>query len=77
MVMLLLFLRLLRSACCVGLQHSFVGSSCSCTILIYVSAIYISCNKLSRPRRIGAGNWCMVEVMTGMFSENLSKATKL
>jgi hypothetical protein len=57
MVLLLLFLRLLRSACCVGLQHSFVGSSCNCTILIYVSAIYISCNKLNRPRRIGAGNW--------------------
>jgi hypothetical protein len=52
-----LFLRLLRSACCVGLQRSFVGSSYSCTILIYVSAIYISCNKLSRLRRIGAGNW--------------------
>jgi thiosulfate reductase cytochrome b subunit len=57
MVLLLLFLRLLRSACCVGLQHSFGGSSYSCTILIYVSAIYISCNKLSRLRRIGAGNW--------------------
>jgi thiosulfate reductase cytochrome b subunit len=52
MVLLLLFLRLLRSARCVGLQRSFAGSSCSCTILIYVTAIYISCNKLSRLRRI-------------------------
>jgi hypothetical protein len=57
MVLLLLFLRLLRSACCVGLQRSFAGSSCSCIILIYMSAICISCNKLSRLRRIGAGNW--------------------
>jgi hypothetical protein len=57
MVLLLLFLRKLRSACCVGLPRSFIGSSCSCTILIHVSAIYISCNKLSRMRRIGAGNW--------------------